>query len=507
MHENIQQQNAENQQNNSKITALRVKSPQNKPTSSYRARWNGKPQKPVQAKYSPVNKSNPESRTIDPFQVLSDSERIGNHQGIAENSGQPIKKNIPTQRQVSDIEKKKKSVQIQQKDTPNIASQGSGLPTQLKENMEAMGGVNLSDVKVNYNSSKPKEMGAMAYAQGSQIEIGPGQEKHLPHEAWHTVQQKQGRVKPNTEVQAKGLPLNDDATLEKEADVMGEKAQQGVLTTRTPRASIVSNSMMTQGVLQGKFRTGKPQRPSIQHDNGFLDAYDEVNKTGDKKFEERDPTWSDRLDLTWWIMKLEGAEALRPDLADGTAAYRHFLFGGGADRTFNYERYVENDASGTTTLNNLIEYSKAEVEPLCPPGSTVLVTSDAYNTGQSGPFGFPYPDTENWQKAIGGHNIWVSGTVSARQVGSEVEYTMHMTIHVEDRYNFNPGQADMATGIPDSANGTFEVTGLANQYMNYSTINRSVTWRGGSAKPANIQDNDSGRNRRPSDNRRLRNRI
>jgi hypothetical protein len=27
-------------------------------------------------------------------------------------------------------------------------------------------------------------------------EHNPGQEQHLPHEAWHVVQQKQGRVKP-----------------------------------------------------------------------------------------------------------------------------------------------------------------------------------------------------------------------------------------------------------------------------------------------------------------------
>ncbi len=30
---------------------------------------------------------------------------------------------------------------------------------------------------------------AEAYAQGSDIHVGSGQEKHLPHEAWHVVQQ------------------------------------------------------------------------------------------------------------------------------------------------------------------------------------------------------------------------------------------------------------------------------------------------------------------------------
>lgn len=104
----------------------------------------------------------------------------------------------------------------------------TGLPTQLKARMEQMGGVNLSDVKVNYNSSKPKQIGALAYTRGNQIEIGPGQERHLAHEAWHAVQQKQGRVTPTTTL-GKGLPVNNDAALEKEADVMGARALQGNL--------------------------------------------------------------------------------------------------------------------------------------------------------------------------------------------------------------------------------------------------------------------------------------
>ena len=37
-------------------------------------------------------------------------------------------------------------------------------------------------------------MQARAYTQGSEIYMAPGQERHLAHEAWHVVQQKQGRV-------------------------------------------------------------------------------------------------------------------------------------------------------------------------------------------------------------------------------------------------------------------------------------------------------------------------
>jgi hypothetical protein len=77
-------------------------------------------------------------------------------------------------------------------------------------------------VKVHYNSPAPVEVRARAYTQGAIIHVGPGQEQHLPHEAWHVVQQKQGRVKPT--LQAKGVAINDDRGLEREAHEMGAKA-------------------------------------------------------------------------------------------------------------------------------------------------------------------------------------------------------------------------------------------------------------------------------------------
>ena len=103
------------------------------------------------------------------------------------------------------------------------ASNNTGLPNQLKSGIEGLSGIDVSDVKVHYNSSKPAQLNAHAYAQGSDIHIGPGQEKHLPHEAWHTVQQKQGRVKPTVQMK-ENIPVNDDPSLENEADVMGAKA-------------------------------------------------------------------------------------------------------------------------------------------------------------------------------------------------------------------------------------------------------------------------------------------
>jgi hypothetical protein len=101
----------------------------------------------------------------------------------------------------------------------------TGLPDNLKSGAENLSGYSLDDVKVHYNSDKPAQLQAHAYAQGSDIHIAPGQEKHLPHEAWHVVQQKQGRVKPTLQMKGK-VNVNDDSSLEKEADIMGAKALQ-----------------------------------------------------------------------------------------------------------------------------------------------------------------------------------------------------------------------------------------------------------------------------------------
>jgi hypothetical protein len=101
---------------------------------------------------------------------------------------------------------------------------GNALPKQLKNNIEGLSGLPMDDVQVHYNSPEPARIGALASAKGNKIDLGPRQEKHLPHEAWHVVQQKQGRVKPT--LQAKGLAINDDNLLETEADIMGQKAMQ-----------------------------------------------------------------------------------------------------------------------------------------------------------------------------------------------------------------------------------------------------------------------------------------
>lgn len=141
-------------------------------------------------------------------------------------------KTAPVQREIFDEEEKEpgqfkirdSGEIVQAKPQPSGEDRG-GLPSQLKAGIENLSGISMDGVKVHRNSSAPAKVGAHAYAQGRDIHLGPGQEKHLPHEAWHVVQQAQGRVKPTTQLKA-GIAINDDAGLEREADVMGAKAVQ-----------------------------------------------------------------------------------------------------------------------------------------------------------------------------------------------------------------------------------------------------------------------------------------
>lgn len=88
----------------------------------------------------------------------------------------------------------------------------------------------LSSVQLHPDSSTPEQVGALAYTQGTDIHFAPGQFKPdtqagrqlIGHELAHVVQQASGRVQPTTEIG--GMPVNDDPSLEQEADRIGAKA-------------------------------------------------------------------------------------------------------------------------------------------------------------------------------------------------------------------------------------------------------------------------------------------
>jgi Domain of unknown function (DUF4157) len=166
---------------------------------------------------------------------------------------------------------------------PKVKNQ-TGLPDNLKSGVESLSGMSMDAVRVHYNSGQPAQMNAHAFAQGTDIHVAPGQEQHLPHEAWHVVQQAQGRVRPTLQMKS-GVPVNDDKGLEQEADVMGQRAsaasrQGGDLTTQAVQrkahqaASIVQLGKKNKST--GKARKErKEKKKELALDRGIRSAQHE----------------------------------------------------------------------------------------------------------------------------------------------------------------------------------------------------------------------------------------
>jgi len=207
----------------------------------------------------------------------------------------PNQRLVAIQKMADDSPNNQKLIQLQslataynqQRQLPfQLKKNNSGLPDSLKSGVENLSGLSMDDVKVHYNSDKPAQLNAHAYAQGTDIHLASGQEKHLPHEAWHVVQQKQGRVQPTMMMKAK-VPINDDQGLEKEADVMGARALQMKPFSLSDYRT--ENSVQTKGVVQkagGKSSKEKP-KPKKSSEEKEWDTWKAENKID--HFEEENP--------------------------------------------------------------------------------------------------------------------------------------------------------------------------------------------------------------------------
>lgn len=139
-------------------------------------------------------------------------------------------------------------------------SNATGLPDPLKAGIETLSGIALDDVRVHYGSAEPARLQAHAFTRGTDIHVAPGQEHHLPHEAWHVVQQAQGRVAPTVQMK-EGVFVNDDTRLEQEADVMGARAaalrdwsRSGLAPARAASGDVQARAPAGGiGVIQGVF--------------------------------------------------------------------------------------------------------------------------------------------------------------------------------------------------------------------------------------------------------------
>jgi hypothetical protein len=127
----------------------------------------------------------------------------------------------------------------------------SRLPDRVQSGMEAASGIDLSDVRVHPGSDRAQELNALAFTEGSDIHVAPGQwspgsvpgERLLAHELAHVVQQRSGLVAPTTSVA--GSAVNDSPMLEAHADRLGYRALSSgqaapkAARTRSPSSRVV----------------------------------------------------------------------------------------------------------------------------------------------------------------------------------------------------------------------------------------------------------------------------
>jgi hypothetical protein len=134
---------------------------------------------------------------------------------------------------------------------------GRPLPGDVKTKMEGAFGADFSAVRV-HEGAQAGAMGALAYTQGTDIHFQPGQydpqsqhgQELLGHELTHVVQQSQGRVA--VPAQAKGASINDDPSLEREADEMGARAARGEHASRAPAEAAAGAVQRANAPIQAK---------------------------------------------------------------------------------------------------------------------------------------------------------------------------------------------------------------------------------------------------------------
>ncbi|ASN79639.1 DUF4157 domain-containing protein [Deinococcus ficus] len=413
------------------------------------------------------------------------------------------------------------------------ARRGSGnpLPAAVQRHLEQGLNHDLSAVRIHDDAEADKlakGVSAVAFTTGTDIYFRSGKFNPntqsglelLAHEVTHTVQQSQGKV---------GKGIDPDAGLEAEARAMGKRLASGspalkwqssggrlrqsvpsatYSVQRTPEGTTDLRKKLVQvaATAQAEARKANAGRGAVAEigQTPKLNAYEfqpllPLNK-GDPKDLAFDhgflagaggkldkskmvkPTLQDYAAWTKWMHIAGALLGLRPDLKDAIFAYMHFLRAGGQARNVNYERFLKYDPAGKRVHDALTEDVKFGIRNSLAGGNykqglkySMSGSTATIYVGRGARY--PEPATENWQKAIGKHQAWadVSYNFIYKKSGPTL---INTSIHIKmkDMYNFNPGDADIATSTPDDVNGRFELTGLGKEYINYGSVKKNVAF-------------------------------
>ncbi len=230
-----------------------------------------------------------------------------------------------------------------------------------------------------------------------------------------------------------------------------------------------SHSVVT---IDGKeYYLGDPRKPNVVFDNDY--PYDSDLKA----------TLEDRKNRAKWETMLRGAQILGR-FPDATAVYSHYLYGNGKDFEVDFEKGYRQDRNIKVVVNQeILKMQQAAEEYYRLTGQSNFNLSSSATVIPDG----TYPATENWQKTLGGYQTWTSASISVNN--GQIE--MSIDVNAIDRYNFNKGQQDIATGARDEENGRFESLGWANSFDVSGKIERDVTWTLGNTDSGVVSGGDS----------------
>ncbi|MGW0704918.1 RHS repeat-associated core domain-containing protein [Streptomyces sp. NPDC002643] len=247
--------------------------------------------------------------------------------------------------------------------------------------------------------------------------------------------------------------------------------------TKTPRSRSGGGGQSSSGTASGSGGTGhyvvgSAQEPYVYYKDDF--PYDPSAEATASDYTAWLKWQGKNTGAFWcsWISACDTFGAEDGNLSDAVAMYAHYMGGSGLDAELDYEKAYDQDKGIRAAVDEEIALAQTWAEKIQKSNkkSTFDITGKATNVG-----GSHYPETENWQKAIGEHKIW--GSASVKTSGDS--FTMRITIRSKDRYDFNKGMSDIASGTPDEVNGRFATLGWAKPFISRGTVTREVTWRRG----------------------------
>lgn len=166
----------------------------------------------------------------------------------------------------------------------------TNIPEDVLSKMENSFATSFADVKVKKDDTEASSLGAQAYTQGNNIHFAPGKfnpathtgQELLGHELTHVVQQRDGRVSGTQNKSTSGYShidtskeanINNDTSLESEADIMGKRAAQGQIANITGEGNGVQKKESTTEAQEVIFVVGGEEAQHRAWPN-FINALD-----------------------------------------------------------------------------------------------------------------------------------------------------------------------------------------------------------------------------------------